>query len=76
MRLGFAPDLREYGEGAQILEDLGIREIRLLTNNPCKVKGLVGYGISIVERVPIIVPPNEYDKRYLETKKDKMGHLI
>jgi 3,4-dihydroxy 2-butanone 4-phosphate synthase/GTP cyclohydrolase II len=76
VRLGFAPDLREYGEGAQILEDLGIREIRLLTNNPCKVKGLVGYGISIVERVPIIVPPNEYDKRYLETKKDKMGHLI
>ena len=55
---------------------MGIREIRLLTNNPCKVKGLVGYGISIVERVPIIVPPNEYDKLYLETKKDKMGHLI
>lgn len=76
VRLGFAPDLREYGEGAQILEDLGIREIRLLTNNPCKVKGLVGYGISIVERVPIVVPPNEYDRRYLETKKDKMGHLI
>jgi 3,4-dihydroxy 2-butanone 4-phosphate synthase/GTP cyclohydrolase II len=76
VRLGFAPDLREYGEGAQMLEDLGIRKIRLLTNNPCKVKGLAGYGISIVERVPIIVPPNEYDRRYLETKKDKMGHLI
>ncbi len=76
VRLGFAPDLREYGEGAQILEDLGIRQIRLLTNNPCKVKGLAGYGIEITERVPIVVPANEHDKRYLETKKERMGHLI
>lgn len=76
VKLGFAPDLRDYGVGAQILVDLGLSQIRLLTNNPCKIKGLAGYGIEIVERVPIVVPPNAYDKRYLETKKDKMGHLI
>lgn len=74
--LGFAPDLRDYGEGAQILADLGIRKVRLLTNNPCKVKGLDGYGIEITERVPIIIPANEYDKNYMLTKKNKMGHLI
>jgi 3,4-dihydroxy 2-butanone 4-phosphate synthase/GTP cyclohydrolase II len=74
--LGFAPDLRDYGEGAQILADLGIRKVRLLTNNPCKVKGLDGYGIEITERVPIIIPVNEYDKNYMLTKKNKMGHLI
>ena len=76
VKLGFAPDLREYGEGAQMLEDLGIRQIRLLTNNPCKIKGLAGYGIEIVAREPIVIPANEFDKRYLDTKKDKMGHLI
>jgi 3,4-dihydroxy 2-butanone 4-phosphate synthase / GTP cyclohydrolase II len=74
--LGFAPDLRDYGEGAQILEDLGVRKVRLMTNNPCKVKGLDGYGIEITERVPIVIAPNAHDKQYLDTKKNKMGHLI
>ena len=74
--LGFAPDLRDYGEGAQILVDLGIRKLRLMTNNPCKVAGLEGYGLEIVERVPIVIPANAHDKRYLDTKKEKMGHLI
>ena len=74
--LGFAPDLRDYGEGAQILVDLGIRKLRLMTNNPCKIAGLEGYGLEITERVPIVIPPNAHDKRYLDTKKEKMGHLI
>ena len=74
--LGFAPDLREYGEGAQILGDLGIAKVRLITNNPRKIKGLAGYGIEISERVPVVIPATEYDKRYLETKRVKMGHLL
>ncbi len=74
--LGFAPDLRDYGEGAQILTDLGIRQLRLMTNNPCKIAGLEGYGLEIVERVPIVIPANAHDRRYLDTKKTKMGHLI
>ena len=74
--LGFAPDLRDYGEGAQILVDLGIRKLRLMTNNPCKIAGLEGYGLEITERVPIVIPANAHDKRYLDTKKEKMGHLI
>lgn len=74
--LGFAPDLRDYGEGAQILVDLGIRKLRLMTNNPCKIAGLEGYGLEIVERVPIVIPATTHDKRYLDTKKEKMGHLI
>ena len=73
--LGFAPDLREYGEGAQILGDLGISKVKLITNNPCKIKGLAGYGIEISERVPVVIPATEYDERYLETKRVKMGHL-
>ena len=75
-RLGFGPDLRHYGIGAQILVDLGIRQIRLLTNNPKKVVGLDGYGMRIVERVPIQVPANERNKQYLQTKRDKLGHLL
>jgi 3,4-dihydroxy 2-butanone 4-phosphate synthase/GTP cyclohydrolase II len=75
-RLGFAPDLREYGIGAQILFDLGVRQIRLLTNNPRKVIGLEGHDLKIVERVPLVVPPGEENRRYLETKRDKLGHLL
>jgi 3,4-dihydroxy 2-butanone 4-phosphate synthase / GTP cyclohydrolase II len=75
-RLGFGADLRHYGIGAQILLDLGVRQIRLLTNNPKKVVGLDGYGLHIVERVPIQITPNQNNRRYLQTKKDKMGHLL
>ena len=74
--LGFKPDLRDYGIGAQILLDLGVKKIRLLTNNPKKVIGLEGYGLEIVERVPIEIPPNENNVKYLKTKRDKLGHLI
>ena len=76
LALGFAPDLRDYGEGAQMLVDLGISKLRLMTNNPCKIAGLEGYGLEIVERVPIVIAANENDKRYLDTKKEKMGHLL
>jgi 3,4-dihydroxy 2-butanone 4-phosphate synthase / GTP cyclohydrolase II len=75
-RLGYAPDLRHYGIGAQILYDLGVRDIRLLTNNPRKVVGLDGYGLRIVERVPIQIPANHNNEQYLKTKKDKLGHLL
>jgi len=75
-KLGFRPDLRDYGFGAQILRDLGIGKIRLLTNNPKKVVGLGGYGLDIVERVPLEMGPNPHNKRYLQTKRDKLGHLI
>lgn len=76
IQLGFAPDLRDYGIGAQILKDLGVRSIRLLTNNPRKVKGLEGYGLEIVERVPLQMTENEENRRYLRTKKQKLGHLL
>ncbi len=74
--LGFEPDLRDYGIGAQILADLGLHKIRLMTNNPKKVIGLEGYGIKVIETVPIIIPPNPYNRRYLETKQKKMGHIL
>jgi 3,4-dihydroxy 2-butanone 4-phosphate synthase/GTP cyclohydrolase II len=76
LKLGFPMDLREYGMGAQILVDLGLHKIRLLTNNPKKVVGLEGYGLEITQQVPIRVKPNRHNKKYLETKKKKLGHLI
>ena len=74
--LGFPADLRDYGLGAQILVDLGVRKMRPLTNNPRKVKGLEGYELTIVERVPIEISPNSYSARYLKTKRDKLGHFL
>jgi 3,4-dihydroxy 2-butanone 4-phosphate synthase/GTP cyclohydrolase II len=75
-KLGFDMDLREYGLGAQILTDLGLKKIRLLTNNPRKIVGLEGYGLEIVEQLPIKIKPNPYNARYLATKRDKLGHLL
>ncbi|HUX85671.1 MAG TPA: GTP cyclohydrolase II, partial [Chloroflexota bacterium] len=75
-QLGFPPDLRHYGIGAQILVDLGVRRMRLLTNNLQKVAALDGYGIEEVERIPLIVEPNEHNRRYLQTKQAKLGHLL
>ncbi|MFH1888407.1 MAG: bifunctional 3,4-dihydroxy-2-butanone-4-phosphate synthase/GTP cyclohydrolase II [Pseudomonadota bacterium] len=74
--LGFAPDMRNYGIGAQILVDVGVRKIRLMTNNPKKMVGLEGYGLSIVGQVPLEIPANRYNEKYLECKKLKMGHLL
>jgi 3,4-dihydroxy 2-butanone 4-phosphate synthase/GTP cyclohydrolase II len=74
--LGFKADLRDYGIGAQILVDLGVKKLRLLTNNPKKIVGLEGYGLTFVERVPIEVPANESNRKYLSTKRDKLGHLL
>ena len=75
-KLGFRADLRDYGIGAQILRDLGVGKMRLLTNNPKKIIGLTGYGLEMVERVPLEINPNRYNDRYLKTKRDKLGHLI
>ncbi|MNP22213.1 Riboflavin biosynthesis protein RibBA [compost metagenome] len=76
LKLGFPADLRDYGIGAQILKDLGVRQIRLLTNNPRKIKGLEGYGLEVVERVPIQMEENVDNTSYLHTKQAKLGHLL
>ncbi len=76
VKLGFAPDLRDYGVGAQMLRDLGVRHLRLLTNNPRKIVGLAGHGLDIVEQLPINIPAHDDNRHYLETKRDRMGHLI
>jgi 3,4-dihydroxy 2-butanone 4-phosphate synthase/GTP cyclohydrolase II len=75
-RLGFPPDLRNYGIGAQILRDLGLSSIRVMTNNPRKLVGLDGYGLEIVERIPLLADPNAENRAYLDAKRDKLGHLL
>lgn len=75
-RLGFQPDLREYGIGAQIMVDLGIRKVRLMTNNPRKIVALDGFDLHIVERVPLVIKPNALNARYLDTKRRKLGHIL
>ncbi len=76
VKLGFAPDLRDYGIGAQIMADMGLNKVRLLSNNPKKVIGLQSYGIEVIETVPVVCAPNEYNRKYLETKENKMGHKL
>jgi 3,4-dihydroxy 2-butanone 4-phosphate synthase/GTP cyclohydrolase II len=76
LALGFKPDLRDYGIGAQILVALGLHKIRLITNNPRKIVGVEGYGLQVVERVPIEIAPQASNVRYLQTKKAKLGHLL
>ena len=76
IELGFKDDLRDYGIGAQILVDLGVRKIRMLTNNPKKIVGLEGYGLTVTERIPIEIKPSETNIHYLKTKKKKMGHIL
>jgi 3,4-dihydroxy 2-butanone 4-phosphate synthase/GTP cyclohydrolase II len=76
LHLGFPPDPRDYGIGAQILVDLGLRDIRLLTNNPSKRAGIHGFGLEVVDRVPLVTHPNDSNRKYLETKQAKMGHLL
>jgi 3,4-dihydroxy 2-butanone 4-phosphate synthase/GTP cyclohydrolase II len=76
LKLGFPMDLRDYGVGAQMLCDLGVNKIRLLTNNPKKLVGLQGHGLEVVEQLPIKVKPNPHNARYLKTKRERMGHLL
>ncbi len=75
-KLGFKADEREFGTGAQILHDLGVRQLRILTNNPKKLAALRGYGLEITAQIPMTVKPNPHNERYLRTKRDKMGHLM
>ncbi len=75
-KLGFAPDIRDYGTGSQILRDLGVRKLRLMTNNPAKYVAIEGYGLEIVERIPLEIAPSQQTRRYLETKKNKLGHIL
>src|SRR5438552_18873776 len=75
-KLGFAPDIRDYGTGSQILRDLGVRKIRLMTNNPAKYVAIEGFGLEIVERVPLEIAPSKDTQKYLEAKKSKLGHLL
>jgi 3,4-dihydroxy 2-butanone 4-phosphate synthase / GTP cyclohydrolase II len=76
LELGFPPDMREYGIGNQILADLGLSTIRILTNNPKKITGIEGFGLTVVEQLPIEVSPNDENRRYLETKRNKLGHRL
>jgi 3,4-dihydroxy 2-butanone 4-phosphate synthase / GTP cyclohydrolase II len=76
IHLGYDADLRDYGSGAQILSDLGLSRIRLITNNPRKIEGLEHFGLEIIERVPVITDCTEHNLRYLTTKKEKLGHLL
>ena len=76
VKLGFAPDERDYGVGASILREVNVRRMRLMTNNPAKRQGLEGYGLVIDEVLPIEIEPNEHNRRYLQTKRDRMGHQI
>ena len=76
LHLGFKDDERDYGVGAQIIRELGIRKLRLMTNNPVKRAGLEGYGLEIVENIPLVIKPNIFNQFYLETKKTKMGHSL
>ena len=76
VKLGLPVDKRDYGIGSQILRDLGLTKIRILTNNPKKIYGLEGYGLTVVEEVPLKVPAGEHNRKYLETKKSKMGHRL
>jgi 3,4-dihydroxy 2-butanone 4-phosphate synthase/GTP cyclohydrolase II len=76
LRLGLPVDKRDYGIGSQILRDLGLRKLRIMTNNPRKIHGIEGYGLSIVDQVPIRIEPGTHNKKYLETKKTKLGHSL
>ena len=76
LKLGFKADERDYGIGAQILRDLGVKKMRLITNNPVKRSGLEGYGLEIVETLPIVIEPNKYNEKYLKTKQERMGHNL